>query len=116
MALSKDTKFRLEHALTKKSASDEMAAAIDASTAGNTANAAAAAANALKVAGSNFIIAGILIATAADNTDAATLGFLVDDVIALVKDADQTLQTVTTDDEFASAPAVGDLIIHLRAV
>ena len=116
MALTKDTKFRLEHALTKKSASDEMAAAIDGSTVQSAANALTSAANALKVAGSNFIIAGILIATATNNTDAATLAFLEDDIVVLIKDADQTLQTITTDDEFASVPAVGDLIIHLRAV
>lgn len=109
MALSKDAKFRLEHALTDKGAGDEMSAAIDLSTI-------SAAANAAKVLGSNFVVAGILIATATDNTDAATLGFLIGDTIALIKDADQTLQTVVTDDEFASVPAVGDLIIQLRSV
>ena len=79
MALSKDAKFRMEHALTSKPAADETSAAIDASTvlsaANDTlsaANAILAAANAAKVLGSNFIIAGVLIATATDNTDAAT--------------------------------------------
>lgn len=116
MALSKDAKNRLDHAVTSEVAGQEVANAIDASTSANVVNAASAAANALKVAGSNFIIAGILIATNTDNTDAATLAFLVDDVVALIKDADQTLQTITSDDEFAVAPAVGDLILHLRAV
>ncbi len=107
--LSVDLKFRLKHALTDKAAADEMSAAIDASTSANAANAA-------KVAGSNYVIAGVLIATATDNTDAATLGFLVDDTVILIKDGDQTLQTVTTDDEFASVPAIGDLIVQLRSV
>ena len=137
MALSKDTNFRLEHALTKKSAADEMAAAVDASTDLTATNATDIATNvtdiatnvtdiatnvtdiatnAAKVLGSNLVIAGILIATATDNTDAATLGFLVGDTIALIKDADQTLQTVTDDDQFAVAPAIGDLILQLRSV
>ena len=40
----------------------------------------------------------------------------VEEYVALIKDADQTLQTITTDDEFATAPAIGDLIMHLKSV
>ena len=61
-------------------------------------------------AGAKYVTAGLLVATANDNTDAATLEVKVGDVVALIKDADQTLQTITTDDEFVTAPAIGDLI------
>lgn len=61
-----------------------------------------------------YLDLGMLIATAVDNTDAATMGFKVGDIVALVKDADQTLQTITTDAEFAVAPVIGDLIIAKR--
>lgn len=109
MPLSESSKKILVVAMANKSKAEEVAALIDA-------NEAAAAANAAKVAGSSYVLAGILIATAVDNTDAATLGFLVGDTVALIKDADQTLQTITTDNEFAVAPAIGDLILHYRSV
>ena len=109
MSLSTDTKKVLVVAMANESKANEVSAAIDA-------NEAAAAANAAKVAGSSLVIAGLLIATAIDNTDAATLGFQVGDIVALIKDADQTLQTITTIDEFAVAPAIGDLIQQYRAV
>ena len=109
MSLSNDTKKVLVVAMANESKANEVSAAIDA-------NESAASANAAKVAGSGYVIAGLLVATATDNTDAATLGFLVGDIVALIKDADQTLQTITTADEFASAPAIGDLIQHYRAV
>lgn len=109
MSLSKDSKEVLVVAMANRSKADEVSAAIDA-------NEASAAANLAKVAGSSYVIAGLLIATAIDNTDAATLGFLVGDVVALIKDADQTLQTITVINEFAVAPVIGDLIQHYRAV
>jgi hypothetical protein len=109
MALADRTKEVLTVAMADAPSGTEIAAAIDSSTA-------ASAINTAKTTTSSFVIAGLLIATNTDNTDAATLGFLVGDTVALIKDADQTLQTIATDNEFAVAPAVGDLIVHYKSV
>lgn len=103
MSLSEDLKKIIVVALANASKGAELSAAIDASTA--------------KVAASNFVLAGLLIATTADTTtDATTLGLAVGDTVAFIKDADQTLATIVTANTFPVAPAVGDLIQHYKSV
>lgn len=66
--------------------------------------------------GQKYVGIGLQIATAADHTDAISIGLKVGDKVALVNTTGQTVQTITTDNEFASVPAIGDLIIAQRPV